>query len=197
MKIEYEATFTEIDKDKVREKLRSVGAILVKKEFFQKRVTMSLPSGHEINGGWLRVRDEGDKITLTLKVIDGDKIENQKEICLEVDSLEKAEELLSSLGCKKKSYQENKREIWKLDETEIVLDEWPFLEPYVEIEGKSEKEVKEVSEKIGFDYDEALFCHVGVIYANKYGFSEDHFNNEIKEITFKGPNPFLNYETKN
>ena len=80
MKTEYEATFLNIDKNEIQERLRKLGAKLIKPEFLQKRVTFNLPSGHEIRGAWIRVRDEADKVTMSLKIVDGDKIENQKEI---------------------------------------------------------------------------------------------------------------------
>ncbi|MCK9439217.1 MAG: hypothetical protein WCY43_02360 [Patescibacteria group bacterium] len=47
MKIEYEATFININKDEVHNKLKEVGASLLKSEFLQKRITFDLPSGHE------------------------------------------------------------------------------------------------------------------------------------------------------
>lgn len=192
MKIEYEATFPNINKDEIRERLKKAGAVLARPEFLQKRCTFNLPEGHEINGGWLRVRDEGEKITMTLKIVDGEKIENQKEIILQVDDFSEAEEFLISLGCRKKSYQETKREMWTLDGVEIDIDEWPYLEPYVEIEGKNEEEVKKVSEKLGFEYSQALFCCVTTLYQIKYGTSEEIINNQIPEITFEGKNPFEN-----
>ncbi len=192
MKIEYEATFLDIKKDEMRGKLKQAGAVLARPEFLQKRVTLSLPAGHEISGGWLRVRDEGDKITMTLKVVDGTQIHNQKEINLQVDDLEEAVKLLETMGCRKKSYQETKRELWILDGVEIMIDEWPFLEPYVEVEGQSEEAVKSVSEKIGFDYGQALFCCVSTLYHLKYGVAEEVINNQMPEITFDGKNPFVN-----
>ncbi|MBI3589409.1 MAG: CYTH domain-containing protein [Candidatus Liptonbacteria bacterium] len=194
MQIEYEATFVNIDKDKIRIKLREIGAELVKPEFLQRRVVFNLPSGHEIKGGWLRVRDEGDKITMSLKVVDGDKIENQKEICLIVDSSKEAEKFLTNLGCVKRVYQENKRELWKLDNVEITIDEWPFLEPFVELEGNSEVDVKSTAGKLGFDYSQALFCAVGTLYQKKYGIREEVINNNISKITFDIENPFLNHK---
>ena len=142
MEIEYEATFCNINKNDVKGSVKKAGAKLVKSEFMQKRVVFNLPSGHEINGGWLRVCDEGDKITLSLKVIDGDEIYNQKEICLKVDDFSNAVILLESIGCKRKAYQESMRELWILDDTEICIDEWPYLEPYVEVEGKLRKALK-------------------------------------------------------
>lgn len=99
--------------------------------------------------------------------------------------------MLKLLGCQEKSYQETKREIWKLNEVEIMIDEWPFLEPLVEIEGVTEKAVKKVSEKLGFNYSEAIFGPIGILYSKKHGISERIFNNEIKEVLFDGENPFL------
>lgn len=191
MQIEYEATFTNINKDDIRAKLREAGAKLVYPEILQKRVTFNLPIGHEIKGGWLRVRDEGDKITMSLKVVDGEKIEDQKELCLKVDSLESGVALLEGIGCRKKAYQESKRELWQLDGADITIDEWPFLEPFVEIEGQSEDKVKAVSEKIGFDYSQALFCDAGVIYNKKYGTALDVIYNHTPRIVFGEANPFL------
>jgi len=192
MQIEYEATFINIDKDEIRARLKKAGATLIKPEFLQKRLVFNLPSGHEINGGWLRVRDESDKITMSLKVVDGNKIENQKEICLKIDNYEEGINFLETLGAERKAYQESKRELWILDDVEITIDEWPYLEPYVEVKGRSEEKVKTVSEKIGFNYSEALFCSVDTLYNKKYGTPIDVINKNTKLITFTDPNPFSN-----
>lgn len=192
MDIEYEATFPEVDKDVVRGKLSAAGAVLVKPEFLQKRMVFRMPAGHEISGGWVRVRDEGDRITMSLKVVDGDRIEDQKEICFKVDGFDAAVDLLVSLGCTRKSYQETKRELWTLDGTDITIDEWPFLAPFVEVEGKSEATVKAVSEKLGFDYGDAVFGAVDVMYMRRYPhLTADRINNETPRIVFDGENPFL------
>jgi len=193
MNIEYEATFLDVNKDYVRARLKKAGARLVRPEYLQRRVPFHLPKEKRSKDAWLRVRDEGDKITLSLKVIDGDKIENQKEICITVDNFDETVKLLESIGCEKKSYQETKRELWILGDVEITIDEWPFLEPFVEVEGKSEKEVKDASEKIGFDYSKALFCAVGKLYQMKYGIHPDHINTTEK-IVFDMKNPFLNHK---
>lgn len=127
---------------------------------------------------------------------DNNKIDDQKEISLIIDDFGKGVEFLEVIGCKKKSYQETKREIWKLDDTEICIDQQPFLEPFVEIEGKSEKETKAVAEKLGFDYSKAWFCATGLIYSRKYDISVEIVNNEIPKITFDMENPFLKIKNK-
>jgi adenylate cyclase class 2 len=192
MNIEYEATFADIDRDKMRRKLLETGAVLVKPEFLQRRVTFSLPKGNEIDGAYARVRDEGDKVTMSLKIIDGERIESQKEVCLTVDNFEQAELLLVTLGCIKKAYQETKRELWLLDGVEITIDEWPFLDPFVEIEGLSEGVVKAVAEKLGFDYTQAIFGAVDTMYMRKYPhLTADRINNHTPRIIFEGENPFI------
>lgn len=190
MKIEYEATFTKVDKDEMRERLHRVGAELKRSEFMQKRFVFNLPEGVNISGGWARVRDEGDKVTLSIKAVDGEEIHNQKEVCLTVDSFEDAGQLLELLGCKRKAYQETKRELWLLNGVEITIDTWPFLEPFVEIEGESESVVRTVSEKLGFDWIKAKFCAVDALYEEKYGVTKDKVNNGTPEITFEIENPF-------
>ncbi|QQR77145.1 MAG: CYTH domain-containing protein [Candidatus Moraniibacteriota bacterium] len=190
MNIEYEATFTNIEKDDIRERLKTAGAVLVRPEYLQRRIPFFLPNKEDAENSWLRVRDEGDKVTLSLKTIDGKNIENQKELCLEVNSFNDAVELLESIGCVRKSYQESKRELWTLDGVEITLDEWPFLEPFVEVEGKSEDSVRVVSEKLGFDYSKALFCAVGDLYVLKYGIHPDKINT-LDKLIFDMPNPFV------
>jgi len=185
--IEYEAMFADVDHDEIRGKLENLGAVMIKGKTFFKRVTLSLPVREK--GSWIRVRDEGNKITASLKSICGEGIECQKEIYLEVSDFDSAVLMFEKIGCVKKSYQENKREVWELDGVEIMLDEWPYLDPFVEVEGKSEEDVKRVCEMLGFDYGEAIFDSITKLYALKYGIPEDFLNNEIPRICFDEENP--------
>ncbi|MBI3442409.1 MAG: class IV adenylate cyclase [Candidatus Sungbacteria bacterium] len=196
MQIEYEATYPNIDKNDVRARLKKVAAALVRPEYVQRRVVFNLPNGLHIKGGWLRVRDEGTRITMSLKIVDGEGIESQREILLEVNNFDRAEELLTLLGAHKKAYQENKRELWMLNGVEVTIDEWPFLEPFVEIEGGSEDVVKKISGTLGFDYKQALFCSVTTLYSKKYNLPDSIINNDVPKIIFDMENPFLRRHAK-
>ena len=189
MAIEYEATFSNINKEIIRKKLKKIGGKLVKPETSMKRFAFNLPSNER--GKWLRVRDEGDKITMSFKAIEGKGIESQKEVELVIDNFEHGVNFLKSIGCHEKAYQESKREIWEIDNTYIMIDEWPFLEPLVEIEGSDEKSVKSVAEKLGFDYSKAIFSSVDELYTEKYGVSEDVVVNKTPRIAFGDENPFV------
>lgn len=190
--IEYEATFYDIDVDEMREKIKKLNGRLLKPMFNQKRTVLNFPKWHEIKGGRLRVRDESDKITMTLKIMESNgSIEGQKEIELIVNSYENAVDLLKTIGAEEKAVQETKRELRKLDGVELMIDLWPFLEPLIEIEGKSEVDVKKVAEKLGFNWNEAIFNSIDYIYSKKYNISTDKINNETPRIIFDMKNPFI------
>ena len=174
------------------EKLKQIEATLERPEYMQRRVTFELPQEKRDKNTWLRVRDEGDKITLTLKSVDGKTITGQKEILIVVGDFNSTVVLLESIGCEKKSYQESKRELWKLGDVEIAIDTWPFLETYVEVEGPSDEAVRDFSAKLGLDYQKAIFDTVNAVYKGKYGKSIDELDKAIlKNFTFEIENPFL------
>jgi len=185
MNIEYEATFTQINKDEMRKKLKQAGAKLIQPEFLMKRNVYQPPI--EIKEGWLRVRDEGDKITMCLKQMTGTTITDQKEIEFEINDFKAASKLLESIGCFNKSYQETKRELWQLDGVDISIDTWPGLKPILEIEGQSEKEVKAIAEKLNFNWSKAIFFSADEVYERELGIPRDVINNKTPLITFDNP----------
>jgi len=191
MNIEYEATFADIDRDKMRSKLKELGATLVKEDFLQKRYNFDSPKCCTLDNAWVRVRDEDEKVTMALKSIPGgNNIENQKEIELIVSSIEDARDFLSNLGLKENSYQESRREKWDLDGVEVAIDEWPWLEPFIEIEGVSEQAVRRVSDFLEFDWSDAIFDSVDEQYKRKYSVEKEIVNNKTPRFVFGEPNPF-------
>ncbi len=190
MDTEYEAVFTGVKVEDVQNKLRQLGAKLLKSRYLQRRTTLQLPISHRSDNKWLRVRDEGDRITLALKAIEGEGIAGQKELQVNVSSYKDTVLLLEAIGAEKKSEQESYRELWLLNKVEVVIDEWPFLQPYIEIEAKSDKEVRLVAEKLGFSWTDARFCNVTKLYSEKYN-TPENFLDHVKELTFAGHNPFI------
>ncbi len=189
---EYEATFCDINVDEIRTKIKKINGKLLKQKFDQKRSVFNFPKGHEVTGGWLRVRDEADKITMTLKVMQSNgQIEGQKEIEIIVDNYDNAVNLLKTIGATEKAVQETKREIWKVNNVEIMIDWWPFLNPIIEIEGKNKSDVKEVSDKLGFNWNEAIFDSIDYIYSKKYNISRERINDDTPKIIFDMENPFI------
>lgn len=189
MEIEYEAKFLNVDKDEVRRRLRAAGATLERPEFLQRRWVMDLPADKNTRDAFVRVRDEGGIITMTWKDYPGGIVNHPKEVEVTVSDFDKTVELLTQLGCVARSYQENYRELWHLDDCEVVIDSWPFIESYVEIEGANESMVESASKKAKFDWSTAVFSGVNRVFKMKYG---DHVQiREMPKLTFDMPNPFV------
>lgn len=191
--IEFEALYPNVDIAALKQKLQSLGGVCSVPRRLMRRQVLELSEerAHKEPYMWVRIRDEGDKITASVKGHDGtDAITAQTEITLVVDSYERAVEFMLELGCIAKSYQENYRETWMLDGAEVVIDEWPYLDPYIEIEAASEEKVKEVSQRLGFDYATAIFSNVIELYHRTYGW-EHRAISTYPKIVFDQPNPFV------
>ncbi len=191
MSPEIEATFINVDKDSYRAKLKAAGAKLVQPELLMKRVVFDL--GERT---FIRVRDEGNKITLSYKQLDSLSLSGMKEICLEVDNYEHAVEFVEACGFEAKSYQETYREEWELDGTEITIDTWPWLPTYTEIEGPSEDAVKAVASKLGFDMKDAHYGSSCEIYQIYYDVTA-HDINYCPEIKFVDTPKWLTDKRRN
>lgn len=178
METELEAKWLHIDKDILRASLKQLGATLVKPERMMIRRTFDLPDDRlrEI-GGWARVRDEGDRITMSYKQLNDRTLQGTKEVTVTVDDFNNACAFLTAIGLTQKSFQETKRESWKLGDTEIELDTWPWIPSFIEIEAKSESELFAVAEKLGLDRSQALHGSVEPAYQAVYNVTEDEIDN--------------------
>jgi hypothetical protein len=66
---------------------------------------------------------------------------------------------------------------------ECCIDEWPGLQPFLEIEGHDEQSVRSRTETLGFNYSEGVFGPVSEIYAKTFEVTPDEFN-KIQVVTF-------------
>jgi len=196
MNTEFEVKFVNVDHETLRAKLKDLGATLEHPMRLMKRAIIETPLLKQ-KDAFLRVRDEGDKTTLTYKQFQDLSVDGAKEFEIVVSDFQTTIDLLNVSGLPCRSIQESKRETWELDSAEVVLDEWPWLNPYIEIEGKSEKHVREVAAKLGFDWNAAVFGDVMAAYRVQYPHLklEDTVGN-IAEVKFGDPLPslFMNKE---
>lgn len=189
MKTEFEAKFTDIDFESIRRHLKKIGAKQIQKMRTMKRAIIDNPTMKQKNA-FLRVRDEGDKITLTYKQFNDLSVDGAKEHEIVVSNFQSTIDLLRAAGLPHRSFQESKRETWRLDDTEIVLDQWPWLNPYIEIEGNSEASVRNLSEQLGFEWKDAIFGDVMSVYRIQYPHLTDKDTvGNILEVRFGDPLP--------
>ncbi|HTK39282.1 MAG TPA: class IV adenylate cyclase [Patescibacteria group bacterium] len=168
MQTEIEVKFCNVDIDDLRAKLTAAGATLEQPMRLMRRVAIDSDFMRTGKDSFLRVRDEGDRVTMTYKQFDELSLVGAKEIEVVVEDFERTVEILAQAGLPSHTYQETRRETWHLGNVEIMIDEWPWLEPYVEIESTTEQAVKDTAAQLGFDWSEAVFGDVMAAYRKQY-----------------------------
>ncbi len=167
MKTEYEAKFLGVVIDDIRHQLEAAGAVLQKPMRLMQRVTIDTDFMKE-KDAFLRVRNEGDKVTMTYKQFDALSVDGAKEHEVVVSDFDETVAILRAAGLSHGSFQESKRETWTHGDVEIMIDEWPWLQPYIEIESTGEAEVRAFSEQLGLSWDDAVFGDVMTAYRAEY-----------------------------
>lgn len=184
MNTEIEAKFTQVDPADIRVRLARIGAVLQQPERLMRRKNFDYPDHQlESKAGWVRVRDEGDRVTLAYKQLLDRTLHGTKEVSITVDSFDTTVTLLTAIGLVTTSYQETKRESWLLNDTQIEIDTWPWIPSFIEIEGKSEADVKAAANALEFDWNAACHGSVENIYQEIYDVTEYEIDN-CPEIVF-------------
>jgi len=192
MPTEIEAKFLRINPDELRARLLAANAVcehpmrLMRRDLFD-HTDARYRKGQ--NAERLRIRDEADKVTMTYKK-SSPASKYVAEIETTIGSYEAAKQLLTATGLHSFSYQESKRETWHLDDVEVVIDEWPWLKPYIEIEGPSEESIQAAASKLGFNWSDAQFGSVDTAYRNQYPkMTKEDSIGDVPEVRFDLPVP--------
>lgn len=185
---EIEVKFLNINVGAIEDKLKSIGAKKIGEYSYRRQIFDYPDYPLDKKGAWLRLRDEGDKITLSFKqrlgieAHDGSVSDTgMEEIEITVSDFEKTKKLLLKIGLIEKFYQENKRIRWEKDGIEFDMDFWPQLEPYLEIEAKSWGEIDTAIGWLGLNPDEKKIFSANQIYKSK-GINEIDYT----RMTFDG-----------
>jgi len=189
MQTETEAKFLDVAFEPLRQQLRTLGGICTQPMRLMKRAIIDHPTNKD---AFIRIRDEGDKVTLTYKQFDSLSVGGAKEIETTVGSYEKTLKIFEEAGLRVRSLQESKRETWQLGDVEIMLDEWPWLKPYIEIEGSNEQHIKGAAEKLGLKWNDAVFGDVMAAYRAEYPhLKPDDTVGSLPLVRFSDPLPDL------
>lgn len=186
---EIEVKFVDVDVEDIRSRLEKAGAKLEHPMRLMRRVLIE-EEHHKADRSFIRIRDEGDKTTITFKKREGeDSLTSAKEIETTVGDFDVMVELFTAAGWDYTTYQESKRETWQYKDVEVVIDEWPWINPYIEIEGPSEESVRSAASELSFDWNTAMFGSVDVIYNRDYPNMMVRGIIDIKEGHFGDPIP--------
>ena len=107
-------------------------------------------------------------------------ISGTKEVEFEVEDFDKANEFLEKIGFENRSYQENERIQYTLNNVEIDIDSWPMIPTYMEIEGKSEEDVINMKRILEVNEIKVTTLNCDDIYKKIYGIDISN----IKELKF-------------
>lgn len=148
---EFEAKFLNIDITSIKKKLRENGAKQVHGPVKFYRVIFKRCEEKGDNPGFVRIRDEGNKITMTTKIFNDKKFPDECEVSIN-ESFEKGCEFLRAIGIEEKSYQETMREKWSHPLVhEITFDIIPGLPIYMEIDCTSEENLNKLVSLLELD----------------------------------------------
>lgn len=186
MEKEIEAAFLGVNKDDVRKRLKAAGFELRIPEYMMRRKVFNIPPTPEGYKRYGRVRQEADKVTMTIKEIRGAGIHDTYEIELIINDFDAGGQFFLAAGFPTKAVQESLREVWERGDTEAVIDTWPGLDPFMEVEGPSEDAVRGAAEELGFDFGTAVFGSVEIIYEKELGIPAQEVL-DMPQILFSNP----------
>lgn len=186
---EIEADFLEIDVAQIKKTLQKLGARKVFEKLYKRKVLAINGDYHQTY--WVRVRDEGDKVTLTYKKPigagqgKGGMDLGMEEIEVTVSDFDKTVLLLEKLGLQVCIYEENKRIRYELEGVEIDIDTWPLIPSFLEIEANSWEKIDLLAQKLGLDPEKKLICPIGKIYSlykiNVHDYEMLTFEKQVKK----------------
>jgi predicted adenylyl cyclase CyaB len=174
--LEIERRYFEFDKDEVVQALLFLGG--THSGTFLFRQVAFLPRDRKVS--LIRVRDEGHRITMTVKTKTNGPYFIEDEVV--VDDFEKAVSLMTAIGLTQKNYVEKIRSIYLMGGAEIVFDEYPGLRAYIEIEAPNAKTLTDVAFCLGLRSDEAQGPCVQTMYLEEYGINR---HRPTDALTFK------------
>lgn len=187
--MEIEAKFLEIDVSTIKKKLKDLGAHWEYDTVFREAIFQGEGKRQD---EWektfkrVRIRDQGDKIYMTLKEQIGAKfeIDSTHEVELLIDDFDKAVQFLLDCDLMKIRDQEKRRIHYDLDGVDVDIDYWPGVPAFLEIEASSKEKVKDAAGKLGLDWSKAVFLDARQVFKKYYNFEVM----DLKEFKFNGKN---------
>jgi adenylate cyclase, class 2 len=155
---EIEVKFLNIDPQAMEQKFVELGAKKVFDRIFKSRVFDYPDLRLNSQAAWIRLRDEGDKITLSFKQRQGAQGDGGQtndtgmtEHEVTVSDFEATSNIFFGAGFIQKFYEEKRRIRYMLGDVELDIDYVPLLDPYLEIEADDWAKIDKTIEVLGLD----------------------------------------------
>jgi len=186
---EIEAKFYPVNIDEMRNSLREIGAVCVSPMRLMKRAVFDKRDNPQLPVAYIRVRDEGDKVTFSAKDYPDEKkgFKHQRELYVNVSAFETTVKLLEIIGLVQTNEQESKRETWKINNTEVCIDVWPGLEPYIEIESDTTQNLELLARKLPINNSRRYNGGLLQVYMDVYSWDKKTAQEKVKKLSFDQP----------
>jgi adenylate cyclase class 2 len=170
-----------INEDEVEAKLLELGAEKTFDGLLKVRYLDTSDNEIKNRGELLRIRDfTGDFVEICFK--SNKREENgckvYDEVHLKADDFDEATKMFDKLGFKVSTYYEKKRKVFKLDNAEIVIDKYPEIEPFVEIEAEDSEKIEELINKLDLQDKERSLETINGLLKSRYP------DTELNNLTF-------------
>jgi adenylate cyclase, class 2 len=166
---EIECRFLEIDKAALIKKLHELGAEDKGEVMLEELVVYDEALTWRDGGQHVRIRKSGDTTTLSFKKRTEHTIDGTQEIELIVSDFKKTEEFLRAIGLRPYRCQQKYRHTFFYKDVTIDIDTWPRVPTYVEFEGPSEKQIRNVVDLVGYDWKNATTDSPRKVIEERYG----------------------------
>jgi len=169
MTTEYEIKFPKININEIKKKLENLEATLVMDKFLYKRYICDIS-----NNSFMRLRTTPNGASLTIKEFTHSDKDHMKEQEMFINDFDEGKMFMDYfikhdlIPDNHPRYQENYRTMYKLKDCEFCIDEWPLLEPFLELEAANETILKKYSEILGLEWKNGLFGSVNVLAKKLY-----------------------------
>lgn len=165
---EIEVRFIEVDVAALQSRLENLGAIdcgvtLMKEVIFYDNKLNWIKQRR-----FVRLREAWGKKILTFKHHEELAVDGTEEIETEVESLDAVKEILEKIGLVAYREQEKRCHRFTLDKVEIDFITWPKIPVLVELEGKSEADLKQAANRLGLSWNDALLKDNATILYERY-----------------------------
>jgi len=173
---EYEYRFKDYNKKEITTKLKELGA----KYFgtFKFRVVVFIDQNNSEK--YIRIRDEGHRVTMTVKNNLTDKFPIENEVI--IHDFDEGINIMLQLNCRKKYYYEKYREIWNYKKSEIIFDTNPGIPELMEVESGTKKELDILCKKLDLNIKNYQGFSNNTRYNDLFGISIDP---KMLNLTFK------------
>lgn len=174
---ELEVRFLEIDQKELSKKLLALGAKDLGEDFLEEIIFYDKNLEWKKEMKLVRLRKTKKGTDLAFKHHPGFGTMNTTEIEFQVPDFDNAKLFLEAIGLVGFRHQEKRRHTFTYEDVVIDFDTWPTLPTYVEIEGHSEEDLKNMAAKLELPWDKMIDKSAAYVI-------EHYYNIPVRSLSF-------------